>query len=64
LIDRIIDKERVDEMDRSQKLQLVKFMNDKGVFLIKGKMEKVADLLKVSKVTMYSYLDEVKKQNE
>jgi predicted transcriptional regulator YheO len=64
LIDRIIDKERVDEMDRNQKLQLVKFMNDKGVFLIKGSVEKVADLLKVSKVTMYSYLDEVKKQNE
>jgi predicted transcriptional regulator YheO len=64
LIDRIIDKERVDEMDRNQKLQLVKFMNDKGVFLIKGSVEKVADLLKVSKVTIYSYLDEVKKQNE
>jgi predicted transcriptional regulator YheO len=64
LIDRIIDKERVDEMDRNQKLQLVKFMNDKGVFLIKGSVEKVAELLKVSKVTMYSYLDEVKKQNE
>jgi predicted transcriptional regulator YheO len=64
LIDRIIDKERVDDMDRNQKLQLVKFMNDKGVFLIKGSVEKVAELLKVSKVTMYSYLDEVKKQNE
>jgi predicted transcriptional regulator YheO len=63
LIDRMIDKEQVDQMDRNQKLQLVKFMNDKGVFLIKGLVEKVADLLKVSKVTMYSYLDEVKKQN-
>jgi predicted transcriptional regulator YheO len=63
LIDRMIDKDQVDQMDRNQKLQLVKFMNDKGVFLIKGLVEKVADLLKVSKVTMYSYLDEVKKQN-
>jgi predicted transcriptional regulator YheO len=62
LIDRMIDKEKVDQMDRNQKLQLVKFMNDKGVFLIKGLVEKVADMLNVSKVTMYSYLDDVKKQ--
>lgn len=64
LIDRIIDKERIDDMHRNQKLSLVKFMNDKGVFLIKGSIEKVADLLKVSKVTIYSYLDEVKKQED
>ncbi|AJY77797.1 DNA-binding protein [Paenibacillus beijingensis] len=63
LIGKIVDKDRVDDMDRSHKLQLVKFMDEKGVFLIKGAIDKVADLLKVSKVTIYSYLDEIRKNN-
>ena len=36
-------------------------MDDKGVFLIKGAIDKVAERLNISKVTVYSYLDEIKK---
>ena len=35
-------------------------MDEKGIFLVKGAMDKVASMMGVSKVTIYSYLDEVK----
>ena len=36
------------------------FMDEKGIFLVKGAIDKVAARLGVSKVTIYSYLDEAK----
>jgi predicted transcriptional regulator YheO len=38
------------------------FMYDKGIFLTKGSIDKVAERLQVSRVTIYSYLDEIKKK--
>lgn len=35
-------------------------MDEKAVFLVKGAIDKVAESLDLSKVTIYSYLDEVK----
>ena len=60
LIARIIGGANVRELSRKKLVELVKFMDDKGIFLVRGSMEKVADLLGVSKVTLYSYLDEAK----
>ena len=57
---RIIGGANVRELSRKKLIELVKFMDDKGIFLVRGSMEKVADLLGVSKVTLYSYLDEAK----
>jgi len=61
LIDKIIDQDNVDNLKRKDKLELIQFMDDKGVFLIKGAIDKVAERLNISKVTVYSYLDEIKK---
>lgn len=61
LIDKIIDQDNVDNLKRKDKLDLIQFMDEKGVFLIKGAIDKVADRLNISKVTVYSYLDEIKK---
>ncbi|MHC1761283.1 MAG: transcriptional regulator [Negativicutes bacterium] len=61
LIDKIIDQDNVDNLKRKDKLDLIQFMDDKGVFLIKGAIDKVAERLNISKVTVYSYLDEIKK---
>jgi predicted transcriptional regulator YheO len=60
LIARIVHQNDIEQMDRSQRIGLVRFMDEKGVFLIKGAMEKVADELKISKVTLYSYLEEIR----
>ncbi len=38
----------------------IRFMDEKGLFLMKGSVEKAAEKLGVGKVTIYSYLDEVR----
>ncbi|MBU5310970.1 PAS domain-containing protein [Tissierella carlieri] len=60
LIAKIIGDKQVDEMKREDKVNIVNFMDSKGIFLIKGAIDKVADKLGISKVTVYSYLDEIK----
>ncbi|UUZ83259.1 PAS domain-containing protein [Paenibacillus sp. P26] len=64
LIDRIIAQYGNGELKRKEKIQLIKFMDEKGIFLIKGSVDKVAEKLGISKVTVYSYLDELKKNGD
>ncbi len=40
--------------------EIMRFMNEKGIVLVKSAIEKVADIMGGSKVTIYSYLDEAK----
>ncbi|MCY6485039.1 PAS domain-containing protein [Clostridium aestuarii] len=61
LIDKIVSNTNIDNLKRKDKVSLIKFMDEKGIFLIKGAIEKVADKLNISKVTVYSYLDDIKK---
>lgn len=60
LIARLIGERAPGGMSREEKVELVRFMEGKGLFLIKGAIDKVAERLGISKVTVYSYLDEVK----
>ncbi|MBP2076032.1 putative transcriptional regulator YheO [Oceanobacillus polygoni] len=60
-IDSIIKGYDVERLKRKEKIQIVKFMDEKGIFLIKGAIDKVAEKLNTSRVTIYSYLDKVKK---
>lgn len=64
LIDRIIANSGLESLKRKDKIELIKFMEQKGIFLIKGAIEKVAEKLNISKVTVYSYLDKIKKSEE
>ena len=64
LILKIIGDVNVRELPRNRLVELVKFMDDKGIFLVKGAMDKVAELMGVSRVTIYSYLDEAKGKRE
>ena len=61
LINTIIGNNKVEHLKRKDKIELIYFMDKKGIFLIKGAIEKVAEKLNISKVTVYSYLDEIKK---
>ena len=47
---------------REERLQLIDFMQDRGVFLVKGALEYAADKLGISKVTVYSDLDALKRR--
>ena len=44
-------------------LLAVKHMQEKGLFLIKGGVEKAAAALGVTRYTIYNYLDEIKNEN-
>ena len=61
LIDKILDEAR-DTDTKERRIEVIRFMNERGIFLMKGALERVADRLGISKVTVYSYLDEVRKK--
>lgn len=61
LIDNIIGNKDLSRMNRTDKISLLTFMYDKGIFQMKGSIDKVAVKLDSSPVTIYSYLDEIKK---
>ena len=64
IIDKTIGDQNVDTMNRDQKIDLIRFMYAKGIFLIKGSTDKVADRMNISRVPVYSYLDEIKKKEQ
>ncbi|VBB38594.1 YheO-like domain-containing protein [uncultured Spirochaetota bacterium] len=53
---------KIDEMDKEDKKKVVKYLYDRGAFLVKGTIEKAAKRMNVSKYTIYNYLAEVKSQ--
>ena len=62
MIEKIISSSQSKLSTKEEKLEILDFMEQKGIFLIKGSIEKVAERLKISKVTVYSYLDEIKRR--
>lgn len=62
LIDNIIGSSVIDSMSREERVEKVRFMDAKGIFLMKGSVEQVAQKLGINKVTVYSYLDEIRKK--
>ena len=44
-------------MIKEDKIQVVRYLNDAGAFLITKSGDKVANLLNISKFTLYSYMD-------
>jgi len=48
-------------MSKNEKIQFLKYLNDKGAFLITKSGEKIQEIMGISKYTMYNYLDMIKK---
>lgn len=46
-------------MNKDDKLKVIKFLDERGTFMIKGAVEIVADDLRVSRYTIYNYLKEI-----
>lgn len=61
VIDHILQEYQGRKLSREDKIQIIRFMNEKGIFLIKGTVDMVAERLGTAKVTIYSYLEIVKK---
>ena len=49
-------------MNKEEKLRFLKYLNDKGAFLITKSGERIQSFLGISKYTMYTYLDMIKKE--
>ncbi len=47
-------------MTKSEKVQVVEMLDDRGIFLVKGAVDVVALALAVSKYTVYNYLEEAR----
>lgn len=63
LIDNIIGTSDTSGFKKKDNLEIIDFMDKKGVFMVKGAVDKIAMRLNVSKVTIYNYLDEVRSKN-
>ncbi|MBR4908566.1 MAG: PAS domain-containing protein [Acidaminococcaceae bacterium] len=47
-------------LTREERIEKIRFMDTRGIFQMKGSIEKVAERLGINKVTVYSYLDEAR----
>lgn len=53
-----------DSSKRSDKMELVSKLEKRGVFLTRGAVEKVSERMGIAQVTVYSYLDEIRKRRK
>lgn len=60
LIDNIMGEDRSEHMTREDRLEKLRFMDEKGIFLMKGAVDLVAGELGVNRVTVYGYLNEIR----
>ena len=47
-------------MNKDERLAFIKALNDKGIFVLKGSVDKIAKILGLSKYTVYSYIQEIR----
>lgn len=50
----------VEELSKTEKIELIHYINDKGGFLIRNSSQKICKLLGISKYTLYSQIGETK----
>jgi len=50
----------IQEMSRLEKRRLVRFLDERGAFTLRKSVETVAELLGVTRFTVYNYLDAVR----
>lgn len=49
-------------LNKEEKLEIIKFLDSKGAFLITKSGDKVCDFLGISKFTLYNYLDTIREK--
>lgn len=56
-----LEKKPVQYMDKTDKMRVIRELDAKGIFLIRGAVKTVARALNVSRFTIYNYLDEARR---
>lgn len=66
IADKIIRKagKAIPSMGREDKIEIVKQLEEQGFFLIKGAIKLIAERLKVSKFTIYNYLEQIRSEQQ
>lgn len=66
MVDQVLTtfKKAPSSLSLDEKIECVRLLEDKGIFLIKGSTEYLASVLGVSKFTIYNYLNKIRTQNE
>jgi predicted transcriptional regulator YheO len=54
----------IKDLNREEKLQILKKMEEKGIFQIRGAVKKVAEAFSLSNVSIYKHLDTIRKYNK
>ncbi|MGE5614550.1 MAG: transcriptional regulator [Bacillota bacterium] len=54
----------VNTMDKEDKMKFLKYLDDRGAFIITKAGEKACDFLGISKYTLYNYLDIIRNERE
>ncbi|ORT99979.1 hypothetical protein D081_1560 [Anaerovibrio sp. JC8] len=60
LVDNILAGCDVTALSREERIEKIRFMDSRGIFQLKGSIDQVAERLGINRVTVYSYLDEVR----
>lgn len=50
-------------MKREQRIEAVREMQRRGLFIVKGGVQRAADALRVSRFTIYNYVEEIRQQD-
>lgn len=60
---KVLEKQGGDltKLSKEERINLIRELEEKGIFLVKGTVEKIAERLNMSKYTIYNYIEEVKK---
>ena len=53
----------VDKLSREEKIEFVRYLDQKGAFLVTKSSERICEHLKVSRFTLYNYLDLIRKES-
>lgn len=53
-----------EEMNKNEKIEFIKYLDQKGAFLITKSGEQICELLNISKFTFYNYLDISRNNND
>jgi predicted transcriptional regulator YheO len=66
IADKIIRKtgKAIPSMGREDKIEIVRQLEEQGFFLIKGAIKLIAGKLKVSKFTIYNYLEQIRSESQ
>lgn len=54
----------ISKMQKEDKIEMLRYLQKHGIFLVKDAIERIAEKLNVSRFTIYNYLAEIKPENK